>query len=61
MLKVILDTDMGVDCDDAVALAVLLKAEKKKKVVGFFRGEGRNCDKRRRGRKISALDQSVIC
>ncbi len=32
MLKIILDTDMGVDCDDAVALGLLLKAEKKKKL-----------------------------
>lgn len=28
MLDIILDTDLGIDCDDAVALALLLKAEK---------------------------------
>ena len=30
MRKVILDTDMGIDCDDAVALALLLNAHKNK-------------------------------
>ncbi len=32
MLKIILDTDMGVDCDDAVALGLLLNAERKKRL-----------------------------
>ena len=27
MKRILLDTDMGVDCDDAVALALTLKAE----------------------------------
>ena len=30
MRKIIFDTDMGVDCDDAAALAILLNAHKKK-------------------------------
>ena len=30
MKKIIFDTDMGVDCDDAVALGLLVRAEKKK-------------------------------
>lgn len=30
--KIIFDTDMGVDCDDAVALAILLNKHKKKEV-----------------------------
>ena len=30
MRKIIFDTDMGVDCDDVAALAILLNAHKKK-------------------------------
>lgn len=32
MRKIILDTDMGVDCDDAAALAILLNAHKANKI-----------------------------
>ena len=31
MKSIIFDTDMGVDCDDAIALGVLINEEKKKK------------------------------
>lgn len=43
MRKIILDTDMGVDCDDAVALAILLNAHKSKKIelIGVSASSGR--------------------
>ena len=43
MRKIILDTDMGVDCDDAAALAIMLNAHKSKKIelLGVTASSGR--------------------
>lgn len=43
MRKIILDTDMGVDCDDAAALAILLNAHNSKKIelIGVTASSGR--------------------
>lgn len=43
MRNIILDTDMGVDCDDAVALAILLNAHKSQKIklLGVSASSGR--------------------
>lgn len=43
MRKIILDTDMGVDCDDAAALAIMLNAHKSKiiELLGVTASSGR--------------------